>query len=148
MAFSPFLRRIQPHPLSSIKMYSTCPPFFHHVHTTRRPPDLLGYTRQNILHFTARRRPCSRWTEYFPVPSSSFEESRWTKKEEKCTQNLLFWKTSQAKSQIARDEGRPNALFEGVREKSGRREGSPPSYGISSRKEEEDFVVAGLTQIW
>ncbi len=69
----------------------------------------------------------------------------------KCTQNLLFWKTSQAKSQIARDEGRPNALFEGVREKSGRREGSPPppsSYGISSRKEEEDFVVAGLTQIW
>ena len=64
---------------------------------------------------------------------------------------LAFLKTSQAKSQIARDEGRPNALFEGVREKSGRREGSPPppsSCGISSRKEEEDFVVAGLTQIW
>ncbi len=79
MAFSPLLRRIQPHPLSSIKMYSTCPPFFHHVHTTRRPPDLLGYTRQNILHCTVRRRLAvdgQNFSEFHPLLSRRVDGRR------------------------------------------------------------------------
>ncbi len=55
------------------------PPVFHHVHTTRRPPDLLGYTRQNILHFTARRRLAvdgQNFSEFHPLLSRRVDGRR------------------------------------------------------------------------